>query len=474
MTSPQVGAALEPPHDDQPQSPLIVVSNRGPVSFRMSRSGERVPKRAAGGLVATLSPALPDFGAAWISAHVLDGLEDAPPPALVDGVHIHHLGIDGATNRRYYDVVANGTLWFVHHDLFDAARRPLFDRHWWEAWESYRSVNHMFAKEIANLAPQGATVLVQDYHLVLVGRWLRENRPDLRTVHFHHTPFAGAESIRILPDMARHEMIDSLCHFDACGFHAHRWANNFIAAAHEVVGITPKTFVSAAGAGVDELERTASSDACATARDKLTELANGRKLIVRVDRIELSKNLVRGFLAFEDLLTRYPQWKGRVTFAAFAYPTRERLADYLSYRNEIEAIVRRINQTFATEDWNPIYLHLEDDFPSSVAALQSYDVLLVNPTRDGLNLVAKEGPILNQNNGLLVLSREAGVMEELASVAIGVNPFDIVATAEALRTALETDDETRVLRSAQLRAASVEQTPHSWLADQLKAANAAR
>ncbi len=454
------------------ESPLIVVSNRGPVSFRMNRSGERVPTRAAGGLVATLSPALHDFDATWISAHVLDGLEEAPPQAIVDGVRIHHIGIDGGTNRRYYDVVANGTLWFVHHDLFDAARRPLFDRHWWDAWESYRAVNYSFAKEIANLAPHGATVLVQDYHFVLVGRWLRENRPDLRTVHFHHTPFAGADSIRILPDMARHEMIDSLCHFDACGFHAHRWANNFIEAAREVVGVTPRTFVSAAGAGVEELEQTANSDACATAREELARIAADRKLIVRVDRIELSKNLVRGFLAFEDLLTRYPHWKGRVTFAAFAYPTRERLADYLSYRNEIEAIVKRINDTFGTETWMPIHLQLQDDFPTSVAALQSYDVLLVNPTRDGLNLVAKEGPILNRNNGVLVLSREAGVMEELASVAIGVNPFDIVATSEAIRTALEMDDPTRETKSAQIRAAATAQTPQSWMADQLKAASA--
>jgi trehalose 6-phosphate synthase len=200
-------------------------------------------------------------------------------------------------------------------------------------------------------------------------------------------------------------------------------------------------------------------------------LVGGRKLLVRVDRVELSKNILRGFWAFEELLDTRPRWRGQVVFLALVYPSRQGLADYLAYRAEVEHTAARINETWGTPDWTPIVLDVADDRDRSVAALTRYDVLLVNPVRDGLNLVAKEGPLLNQADGVLVLSREAGAWDELAGSAIGINPFDVTETAGALDLALGMDDGERCSRAAALRSTVRGRTADDWFADQLAAAD---
>jgi trehalose 6-phosphate synthase len=189
-----------------------------------------------------------------------------------------------------------------------------------------------------------------------------------------------------------------------------------------------------------------------------------------VDRIELSKNLLRGFHAFEELLRSRPEWIGRVVFGALVYPSREGLPEYLAYRQEAEATVRRINETWATPGWTPILLDTSDNYSASIAALQCYDVLLVNPLRDGLNLVAKEGPLVNRNDGVLALSREAGAWDELAGLALEINPFDVAGTADVLATALSMSAEDRRKHATAVRAQTGRRTPRDWLDEQLQAA----
>ena len=218
------------------------------------------------------------------------------------------------------------------------------------------------------------------------------------------------------------------------------------------------------------LAASAEEPATIAAAKRLAEATEGRRLIVRVDRIELSKNLLRGFWAFEELLETRPRWRGEVVFAAFGYPSRESLAEYIGYRSEVEHAVERINERFATPDWTPILYDQADDYPSSLAGLLSYDVLLVNPIRDGMNLVAKEGPLLNRRDGVLVLSRQAGAWDELSEGAIGVNPFDITATADALEVALMMAPEERATRARLLARAVGARTAAGWLDDQLLAA----
>jgi trehalose 6-phosphate synthase len=221
---------------------------------------------------------------------------------------------------------------------------------------------------------------------------------------------------------------------------------------------------------VDNLVEVAASSECAAAGEKLDELLGDCHVILRVDRIELSKNLLRGFLAFEELLRSRPEWLGRVIFLALVYPSREGLADYLAYRQEVEGLAAQINVRWSTGSWTPILLDTSDNYPRSVAALKRYDVLLVNPVRDGLNLVAKEGPLVNTNDGVLALSREAGVWAELSGAALEVNPFDVAGTADVLAAALSMTAGERAAHAAALKSAIGRRTPRDWLEDQLAAA----
>lgn len=461
--------SVVPPNE---HPPLVVVSNRGPIAFRTDESGNHIPTRAGGGLVACLAPALtPERDALWITSAVTDADRKAAEvgPVETDGMRVHYLAIEPAQYRQYYDVIANGTLWFLHHNLFDLARRPRIDQYWWEAWHTFCDVNDAFAALVAEQAPQGAIVLVHDYHLGLMGSTLRELRPDLRTVYFHHTPFTGRNTIGTLPQPAVRRLIEGMNGFDACGFHAQAWADNFALCSADAIGRVPATFISAAAPDNNELQAVARTHDTEVALAHLESIAAGRKLIVRVDRMELSKNLLRGFLAFDDLLRRYPRWRENVTFVANLYPSREGLADYLAYRNEVEGLIDQINESWSTVDWQPIVVSVQDDFPRSVAALRRYDVLLVNPIRDGLNLVAKEGALLNERNGGIVLSREAGSWFELEDWAIGINPYDITATSDALLHALEMGDEEKEARARGLQEAANARHPSDWLNDQIRA-----
>ena len=422
--------------------------------------------------MSSLAPLIENTGAEWIAAAISDDDRAAAERGIVEaeGFRLLMLALDPDDYRQAYDVVSNATLWFLHHGLFDLPRRPRFDRHWRDAWDGYRRVNAAFADAVVDTAPSDAVVLVQDYHLALVGSHVRTRRPDLRIVHFTHTPFCGPNSIRVLPEYAAEELLEGMASYDACGFHSTRWARAFAACCNEVLGRAPRTYVSPIAPDEPDLRRVADGDAAARARRELDARIGDRRLVLRVDRIELSKNLLRGFLAFDDLLRHHPEWRERVVFFAFVYPSRVDLAEYQSYRQEVEGLVGRINAEWGTSGWTPILLDTEDDFPRSVAALGRYDVLLVNPVKDGLNLVAKEGPLLNRRDGVLVLSREAGAWEELHDVAVGINPFDVSATADALHDALSMDDETRRLRTVALRLKAGARTPRDWLDDQLRAA----
>ncbi len=452
--------------------PVVLVSNRGPVTFLRDGDGTLTSRRGAGGLVSGIGPLLAGTTATWLAAAISDGDREAAAQGVVeaDGFRVHLLALDPEVYRLAYDVVSNEVLWFAHHGLWDLTRAPSFDHSWADAWAAYRTVNRAFADAVAADAPEGAVVLVQDYHLCLVALRLREVRPDLTCVHFSHTPFAPPVWLGVLPDAACRELLLGMAAHRACGFHTQRWADDFRASARDLAGLDPKTFVSPLASDPDDIRAAAASPECESAFAALGELVRDRAVVGRVDRVELSKNILRGFLAYEDLLDRHPEHRGQVVFVAGAYPSRAGVPGYGAYREQIDSTVTAINERFGTDDWTPVVLHVDDDFPRSVALMRRADVVLVNPIRDGLNLVASEAALVNERDAVLALSPEAGAWEQLQGAALRVPPFDVAGTADVLHAALRMPADERSRRAAELRSLAESRTPRDWLADQLDAA----
>lgn len=452
--------------------PIVVVSNRGPVTFELDEVGGLTSRRGAGGLVSGIGPLVADTDATWLAAAMTEGDRAACASGVVeaDGFRVDLLPIDHETYRLAYDVVSNQTLWFAHHGLWDLAHEPAFDADWPNAWEAYRAVNGAFAEAVAEVAPEQSVVLIQDYHLCLVARRLGRLRPDVTSVHFSHTPFAPPVWLEVLPDAAVGDLLSGMAAHRACGFHTAQWANDFAASAHDLAGLSPTTFVSPLASDPADIRTAATSPACEAALAALEEVVDGRSVIGRVDRMELSKNLLRGFLAYDDLLARRPEHRERVVFVASAYPSREGVPGYAAYRSRIEETVQAINDRWRTPGWVPVVLDVEDDFPRSVAVLRRADVLLVNPIRDGLNLVASEGALVSERDAVLALSPEAGAWERLHPGALRVPPFDVAGTSDVLHAGLTMPADERRTRATTLRELAEARTPKDWLADQLTAA----
>jgi trehalose 6-phosphate synthase len=452
---------------------MIIVSHRGPYTFVRRPDGSFETRRGAGGVVSVLAPLVAGKGHLWVAAAITDDDRDAlhEGAARSDGIDVTLLDIDPVLHRLHYDIVSNSVLWFLNHDLFDLPRRPRFDHRFFEAWHAYVEVNRIFADAVIERATEGDVVLVQDYQLALVPGMIRADRPDLCVSHFTHTPFCGPDSIRVLPDAVARQLCSSLGGGPA-GFHTERWASRYRASVSEVLGFEPPTFAASFGPDRAALEEVAGSPETAAARDALDAQVGDRRLVLRTDRIEPSKNIVRGFLAYDLLLERHPARRERVTFVALLYPSRESLLEYLAYGQEVQQAAARVNERWARGDWAPVIVDSRDDYPRSVAGLQRYDVLLVNPLKDGLNLVAKEGPLANRSDGVLCLSREAGAFDELGDAAVPVHPYDLEQTAAALHTALSMEPGERRARAATLKERAGARTAHDWLVDQVRACGA--
>lgn len=451
--------------------PLVIVSNRGPISFEI-RNGDLVPSRGSGGLVSGLGPLVRDTDTTWIAAALSDGDRLAGESGTITaaGFRVRTLAIDKNVLDQAYNVIANETLWYINHGLYAHARTPVIDSEWYEAWSAYRRYNEIFAEAIIEDAPENAIVLVQDHHLALVGPKVRDGRPDVSTVHFTHTPFANPDELRVLPELARTELLLGYMGHDALGFHSSRWSDNFIACCRETLGVRPtKTFISPLGPDTQEITGFAASPACEAEYASVADEVGDLLVIGRPERLELSKNLLRGFWAYDELLAARPDLHEKVVFVANLSPSRTAVRDYIEYRREIEATVDEINARWGSESWKPVLYRAESNYPRAVALLRRYDVLLINPIRDGLNLVAKEGPLVNERNGVLLLSREAGAFDELAGIATEVHPYDITQTAQAMSDALDMDEDIRAEMNEDLREIAGSRGPREWLDEQLGA-----
>jgi trehalose 6-phosphate synthase len=393
-------------------------------------------------------------------------------PAVADAMRgdfeVRLLPIDAQTFRNAYNGIANSTLWFVLHQLFDLSTEPGFDSQWRRQWASYVRYNQAFADALAAEAAPGATVMVQDYHLFLVPRMLRDQRPDLRIGHFTHTAWVSPDYFTTLPDDVSAALVDGMLGADLIGFHTERWAQLFRDTVQAVARVQPAGVrVFPLGTDADEMRKLGERRSVDSELRVLDDVVGDRQVIGRIDRTELSKNVWRGLLAYRELLRTHPEWRGRVVHVVYDNPSREDLPAYRVYTARIERLAEEIDDEFRTEDWTPILLDIVDDYPAALAVLRRSDVVFVNSIRDGMNLVVLEALVLSDRDPAVVVSREAGAAEILGDDAIGVNPFDVRASAEALHRALLMPRAERADRARRMRAAATRLPPAEWFQAQL-------
>jgi trehalose 6-phosphate synthase len=446
-------------------------------------------------MVSGLSAAADETPMLWVCAALSDADREAASRAkggLLDsgelggGASLRMLDIPPTIFDSAYNCVANSTLWFVHHMLYDTPNRPSFGPAFAGQWEAFRRYNEMFADALAEAAGSRTSTTraaIQDYHLCLAPRLLAERAPGLPIAHFSHTPWAPPDYYRLLPESVGQEVLAGILGADHAGFLCKRWADSFMDCCEALLGAKidrERGRVSFAGhvttigihplgVDADQLRARAAEPDVLARMTALAAATAGRKLIVRVDRTELSKNISRGLEAYRELLRAHPEWHGKVVHVAFAYPSRNDIPEYQEYTAALEQLADEINAEFASPSWDPLLLEVYDDYARSLAACRLADVLLVNPIRDGMNLVAKEGPILSDHNCAVVLSTEAGAAAELGSHALMVNPFDVTQTMHALHRALTMSDTERASRCSALATAASAMPPSRWLDDQLRA-----
>jgi trehalose 6-phosphate synthase len=469
--------------------PLVLVSNRGPVTFEDDGS----ISRGTGGLVTALSGLASHRDAVWVASAMTDA--DVARSQEAEGrpfsVHspaggeyqVRLVESNPDAYDRFYNVFANPMLWFIQHYLWDLSNAPDVRRNEVEAYEfGYNAVNEDLARavveEIAD--QQEPVVMVHDYHLYTLPALVRRARPDAFLHHFIHIPWTQSDAWRVLPNRIREDLFCGVLANDIIGFHTRSYRRNFLQCCRDLMDLPvdfergtvefdgrevwvrayPLPIDARATLGVAASDRTKEFEAELLARRR-------DHLILRVDRADLSKNILRGFSAYDLFLEQHPEFVERVTFIAQLMPSRTDVPEYAEYLERIEALVAVVNHRHGTPDWMPIHLKLRDDLEEAVAAYKHYDVLLVNAMFDGMNLVAKEGPLVNERAGVSVLSENTGAHEELGEFALSVNPFDIQELADSIHAALTMPQAERERRLDGLKRIVTARDPGDWIDDQL-------
>ena len=472
---------------------IIVASNRGPVVFKKDDQGKIELIRGAGGIVGSMIPFLKKTHGKWVSSaigecdqYVNEKYDTKVPIPLEDPeYYVQFIKTEEDIYNDFNGKFANPLLWFIHHSMWNPPYSPCADEELHKAWDSYQHVNEMFAEAIgedvynSKIVP---IVMLQDYHLYLTPRLIRKRHPDVLMSQFVHIPFPPPEIFQQLPNHMQIEILDSILTNDILGFHIPRYMNNFLqtikqilpnATVDDVMGDIHYNghlcHVRTYPISVDmETLQTQAQDPGVIAKNaEVDEIVGNCKLIYRTDRTDLSKNIIRGFQAYDMFLERYPEWREKVKFVATLMPSRLDIKIYREYTDKIRDVVKEINEKYGTPNWQPIKYICRGDYDLVIALLKRYDVLMVNPILDGMNIVAKEGSIVNDNNGVLVLSTGAGCYEELKDGAICINPFDLRQTAESIDMALLMDEKTKKQMIIKTRNAIQRNDLNKWVSDQL-------
>ena len=471
---------------------IVIVSNRGPFSFKRNADGTFRVERGAGGLVTALGALAEQHDVLWVAAAMDKDdrrwvQEQPDEPQQVEGISLRLIKPEKRAYQGYYNVISNPLLWFIQHQLWDTPRHPSITQETWDAWEDgYLPINKAFADVVAETVKdedRPIIVLLQDYQLYLFPHFLRELLGDKVQIQpFVHIPWPGPDAWRVLPTQMREAILTSLLQADRVGFQTRKDAFNFVQTcrfylegAHsrgtrDTIYYQNREIKAVAyPISIDskKLETLAEEPQTHLLKTQLYNFIGDRKLILRVDRIEPSKNILRGLEAYRTLLDTHPEHRSKIQLMALLVPSRMEVDEYQDYLRDIMSEAGMINAKYSTSYWEPVRIVVGDNYDRAIAAMQLYDVLLVNPLADGMNLVAKEGALVNQKDGVLVLSEFAGVFYELGDQALTVSPFDIFGTAEALHHALTMPHEEKRQRAEALRAIVKKADIRSWFYDQV-------
>ena len=474
---------------------LILASNRGPVEYHVTPEGQLQARRGSGGVVTALSTLTNYVDFTWVASAMGEG--DRRIAQQVEGgrirsplpgqsLYLRYVVTPRRVYHKFYNIFCNPLLWFLQHYMWSSPFTPNVDESVYDAWETgYIPVNRSFAEAVveeAKYSPSPPYVMLHDYHLYLAPGMVREALPDAIIQHFLHIPWPDPTYWQMIPGFMRSAICGSLCASDIVGFQTRRDVRSFLQscemfldgaevdhANYSVKLNDHETMVRCYPISIDveELRKIASSPRAIDYERKLRPLL-GEKTIIRVDRVEPSKNIVRGFRAYRLLLERNPDFIGKIKFLAFLVPSRTHIRQYQRYLQEVDAQVSEINESFGTEEWQPITVFYENNYTQAMAAMKLYDVLLVNSIIDGMNLVAKEGPVVNTRGGIVILSETAGAYNQLKDGVLAVSPADIEGTVQALYQALNASVEDRERRASILAQEVEREDVINWVNSQFQ------
>jgi len=471
---------------------IVIISNRGPFSFKKKVDGTFDSNRGSGGLVTALGALAEKNDVLWVAVamskddyHWLQTVGEKPQN--VEGISLRLIQFKKKPYLRYYNVIANPLLWFIQHQLWDTPRNPSITRETWDAWNNgYVEINKAFAQVVADsIKDEDRPVIIfpQDYHLYLMPHFLRELLGDRVQIQpFIHIPWPGPDAWRVLPGQMRKFILTSLLQSDRVGFQTQKDAFNFVqtcrfylADAHsqgsrnsiQYNGRVVQAAAYPISVDTQKIKTLCEEPEIHLLKSQLINFVGDRKLILRVDRVEPSKNILRGLEAYRTLLETHPEHQGKVQMMALLVPSRMKVDEYQDYLRDIMSIAGMINADFNTPYWEPVRIMVGNNYQRAIAAMQFYDVLLVNPLADGMNLVAKEGVLVNQKDGVLVLSEDAGAFYELGEHALTVSPFDTFGTTNAIHQGLTMSSEEKRKRAEALKKIVMNADIHSWFNNQV-------
>ena len=472
-----------PPTTDE--GTIIIVAHRGPHDF-VWENGRWVAKRAVGGIISMIEPLARQPNVAWFccvseppeSEAERDALYTTAKDQTDPDLNVVPVPLPAEVYRDYYGTISNEVLWMLQHHLVGQFGYASLDEQRHRAWAHYVDASRRVADAVVLTGIPVRAFVLQDYHLFPLAEMLRKHFPDTPTLHFIHIPFPGPAILKLLPRAWRETILRGLLGADIVGLQTSEGVRAFLASCEELLGLRvnyPAAIVTLESGRAVRVKAFPGSIDPETVRayQKTLQVASARQQlkdelrernIVRVDRLDPSKNQVLGFTAFGRLLERNPEWIGKVRFLAFLVPSRTDLTIYREYRDSVYAEIEAVNARFRERcGYDPIAVFYTNERAIAVAALECSDVFLANSRQDGMNLVVKEWAILSRRSGVLVLSETAGAASEGAGRDLLICPFDIEGTAEALAKALAYPEERRKASLEAFRTSVEQWTARHWL-----------